>query len=181
MRGQRFQSRRMALAGVFGALALTMMLLGGVLPFATFAAPGIAGLFIVPVAIEFGMKTGYLLYAAVGLLSFFLVPDREMSLIFLFLLGFYPLLKAAIERIRSHAARWAVKLAVFNLSIGVMYALLLFVFPLDAVVEELSGGWLYLALLWGLGNVTFVLYDIAVARIVALYCARLRPRLTKMH
>jgi len=181
MRSQRSQSHRIALAGVFGALSLVMMLTGGILPFATFAAPAIAGLLLVPVAIEFGRKTGCLLYIAVALLSLFLLPDREMSLIFLFLLGYYPLLKVTLERIRNLVIRWAVKLAVFNGSVGVMYTLLLFVFPLDALVEELGGGGAYVALLWGLGNVTFILYDIAIARIVALYCARLRPRLMKMH
>ena len=88
MRRQGSQSQRIALAGVFGSLAVVIMLVGGVLPFATFAAPAMAGLFLVPVAIEFGRKTGCLLYVAVGLLAFFLVPDREMSLIFIFLLGY---------------------------------------------------------------------------------------------
>ncbi len=182
MSGRDSLSRRVALAGVFGALCVTVMLLGGVLPFATFAAPAIAGLFIMPAAIEFGRRTGVLLYAAVGLLSFFLVPDRELSLIFIFFLGFYPLLKARIERVRSRVGKWAVKLAVFNACVLAMYALVLFIFPLDAVVAEFEEmGVLFAGLLLFLGNITFVIYDIAVARIVALYCARLRPRLIKMH
>lgn len=180
MRGQPPQSRRIALAGVFGALSITMMFTGGILPLATFAAPAMAGLFIVPIAIEYGRKTGYLLYAAVSLLSLFLVPDREMSLIFIFLLGFYPLLKVRLERIRPRWAGWAVKMTVFNVCVCSMYALLLFVFRLDAVVAELDSH-LYIALLLGMGNLTFIVYDIAVRRVVALYCARLRPLLMKMH
>ena len=35
----------------------------------------------------------------------------------------------------------------------------------------------FLAALIFLANVTFVLYDVAVARLVGLYCAKLRPRL----
>ncbi len=42
------------------------------------------------------------------------------------------------------------------------------------------GVWLAGALL-ALGNVTFLIYDVAVARMVSLYCARLRPRLMKLH
>lgn len=180
MRRQGSQSHRVALAGVFGALAVVIMLMGGILPFATFAAPAMAGLFIVPVAVEFGRKTGSLLYAAVGILAFFLVPDREMSLIFIFLLGYYPLLKTSLEHIRRRALQWAVKFAVFNASVCALYSLLLFVFPLDAVVEEMGGGGFYIALLWAMGNLTFFVYDIAVTRIVAVYCVRLRPRLMKM-
>lgn len=182
MRGQSGESRRIALAGVFGALALALMLAGGVLPLATFAAPAIAGILIMPVAIEFGRKTGCLLYAAIGLLSLLLVPDREMSLIFLCFFGFYPLLKTDLERLRARAARLFTKLAVFNACVVGMYAAILFVFPIPAVAAEFAemGVWLAGALL-ALGNVTFLIYDVAVARIVSLYCARLRPRLMRLH
>ena len=154
----------------------------GILPLATYVAPALAGILIVPVAIEFGIKTGYVLYAAIGLLSLFVVPDKEMSLIFVFFLGFYPLLKASIERMRSRAAQWAVKLAVFNACIVGMYGIILFLFPIGAVVEEFeSMGIPFTGLLLLMGNVTFVIYDVAVARIIGLYCARFRARLMKMH
>lgn len=172
----------MALCGVFGALAAVLMLMGGILPFATFAAPALAGILIVPVAIEFGMPTGYLLYLAIGLLALFVVPDKEMALIFVFFLGFYPLLKASIERLRSKALQWVVKFSVFNVCIAGMYGLILFLFPIEAVVEEFRGtGAPFLALLLALGNVTFLLYDIAIARVVGVYCAKLRARLMRMH
>lgn len=106
MQKRSSESRKIALSGVFGSLAAVLMLMGGILPLATYVAPALAGILIVPVAIEFGIKTGYVLYAAIGLLSLFVVPDKEMSLIFVFFLGFYPLLKASIERMRSRAAQW---------------------------------------------------------------------------
>lgn len=176
------ESRRIALAGVFGALSLTFMLAGGVLPLATFAAPAIAGILIMPVAIEFGRKTGWLLYAAIGLLSLLLVSDREMSLIFLFFFGFYPLLKTNLERLHSRTARFLAKFSVFNLCIVGAYALILLVFPIPAVAGEFAGMSLgFAGVLLVLGNFTFAIYDAAVARLAALYCSRLRPRLMKMH
>ncbi len=179
---RRSQSMRVALGGVFGALALTLMLLGGILPAATFAAPAFAGMLIVPVAIEFGMKTGYLLYAAIGILSFFLVPDKEMSLIFIFFLGYYPLLKASIERMRLKAAQWAVKFAAFNVSVLLMYGLILFLFPIGEVVAEFEEmGALMAGVLLLLGNLTFLIYDIAIAKIIWLYCAKFRARVLHMH
>lgn len=182
MRGPHTESRRIALAGVFGALSLTFMLAGGILPLATFAAPAIAGILIMPVAIEFGRKTGWLLYAAIGLLSLLLVSDREMSLIFVFFFGFYPLLKTNLERLRTQAARRLAKLAVFNLCVVGMYALVLLVFPIPAIAGEFAEmGLAPAGVLLALGNVTFAIYDAAVARLVSLYCARLRPRLMKMH
>lgn len=182
MGGHHNESRRIALAGVFGALSLTFLLAGGVLPLATFAAPAIAGILIMPVAIEFGRKTGWLLYAAIGLLSLLLVSDREMSLIFLFFFGFYPLLKTNLERLHTRAARVLAKFAVFNLCVIIMYALILLVFPIPAVAAEFAGmGPGLAAALLVPGNLTFAVYDAAVARLVALYCSRLRPRLMKLH
>ncbi len=175
-------SQKVALCGVFGALALTLMLSGGILPAATFVAPAFAGILIVPAAIEFGMPTGYVLYAAIGLLSFFLVPDKEMSLIFLFFLGFYPLLKANLERIRCRFLRVAAKFTLFNGCILVMYTLLLAVFPLPSVTADFEGtSSAMLAALLILANVTFALYDVAIARIIGLYCAKIRPRLLRLH
>ena len=172
MQKRSSESRKIALSGVFGSLAAVLMLMGGILQLATYVAPALAGILIVPVAIEFGIKTGYVLYAAIGLLSLFVVPDKEMSLIFVFFLGFYPLLKA----------QWAVKLAVFNACIVGMYGIILFLFPIGAVVEEFeSMGIPFTGLLLLMGNVTFVIYDVAVARIIGLYCARFRARLMKMH
>ena len=181
MRGHQNESQRIALAGVFGALSLTFMLVGGILPLATFAAPAIAGILIMPVAIEFGRKTGWLLYAAIGLLSLLLVSDREMSLIFLFFFGFYPLLKTNIERLHTRTARILVKFAVFNLCVVSMYALILLVFPIPAVAGEFAEmGYGLAGVLLVMGNLTFAVYDAAVARLVSLYCSRLRPRLMKM-
>ena len=63
MQKRSSESRKIALSGVFGSLAAVLMLMGGILPLATYVAPALAGILIVPVAIEFGIKTGYVLYA----------------------------------------------------------------------------------------------------------------------
>lgn len=176
------ESRKVALGGMFAALATVLMLLGGILPFATFAAPALAGILIVPAAIELGMRMGWLLYAAIGLLSFFAVPDKEMGLVFIFFLGFYPLVKASIERIRRKVLQWVLKLLLFNVCITGMYSLILFVFPIGAVVAEFeNAGVAFSALLLLLGNVTFVIYDMAIAKIIGLYCAKYRKKLLGQH
>lgn len=176
------ESRRIALGGIFSALSIVVMLMGGILPFATFSAPAIAGILIVPVAIEFGMKTGYLLYAAIGLLSVFILPDKEMALIFIFLFGFYPLLKARLERIPARVLQWAAKLTLFNVCIFCMYGLILFVFPIGAVVAEFEEmGTVFIASLLLLGNLAFVIYDMALVKMIGLYCVKMRPRLMNIH
>lgn len=171
-------ARRCALGGVFGALALVVLLMGSIFPAATFVAPAVAGLVIVPVAVECGVRLGAAVYAAVAVLALFLVPDKEATLFFLFLLGHYPLLKVFLEKMRNKVLRLVLKLAVFNASVCAVYGILLILFPVDAIVAEFAdAGKLFIALLIAAGNVTFLIYDMAVKRLVCYYCAALRPRL----
>lgn len=177
---RKSESRRVAVGGVFGALALALMLAGGFLPLATFAAPAFAGLLIVPVAIEFGVKTGVLVYAAIGLLALVLAADKEMALIFIFFLGFYPLAKIGLEKLGRPAVRWACKFALFNACVLSMYTIILFVFPLPAVTAEFEEmGRTLVFLLLVLANITFFIYDKAIERLTALYCCNIRSKLLR--
>ena len=56
MQKRSSESRKIALSGVFGSLAAVLMLMGGILPLATYVAPALAGILIVPVAIDGSYK-----------------------------------------------------------------------------------------------------------------------------
>ena len=81
----RQQSRRMALCGVLAALALVFLSMGGMIPFATFCCPILAMLCMLPVLEEYGAKTAVVFYAAVSLLALLIAPDKEVSLLYVFL------------------------------------------------------------------------------------------------
>ena len=182
MQNRKNTSRRVALCGIFGGFAVACMLLGSVLPFSTFLAPAISGALILPVAVEFGPGSGVLLYAAISLLSFFTVPDKEMALIFIFCLGWYPVAKLRLDKIRSKVVQWSTKFVLFNISIVGMYAIILFLFPIASVVAEYKeAGLLFSALLLLGGNVTFAIYDVALSRFLGLYLNVWRPRLMRLH
>lgn len=180
MQSKRGKSQKVALCGMVGALAAACMTLGGFIPMATFVTPAIAGMLVLVAAIELGYRTGYLLYAVIGLLSLFLSPDKELSCIFLFFLGYYPLLKSQLDKIRPVFLRWLIKFVLFNLSIVAMYGLLLFVFPLPALVSDFAeAGSLMLSGLWLIANFTFFIYDMAIEKIVWIYLQKYRPRILK--
>ncbi|MDO5602914.1 MAG: hypothetical protein Q4G07_09110 [Oscillospiraceae bacterium] len=177
---RRNKSQKVALCGMVGALACACMVLGGFIPLATFVTPAIAGMLVLVAAIELGYRTGYLLYGVIGLLSLFLSPDKELSCIFLFFLGYYPLLKSQLDSIKHTVLRWLVKLGLFNVSIVAMYALLIFIFPLPELVADFSETGV--PLLAGLGlaaNLTFCIYDLAITKIVWIYLHKYRPRILK--
>ncbi len=169
---------RVAFCGVMAALSLAFMLLGTLIPLSTFICPMLAGALAVPVVWELGAGSGWLLYAAVSALSLILAPDKEAALLYVFLLGWYPVLRPKLMHIRNRPLRIAVKLILFNAAVCAVYALLLFVFvspDLTAETADWTGPILAGVLL--LGNVTFLLYDLLLARLTDRYVTRLRPKL----
>ena len=173
-------SRRMAVSGMMVALGAAVMLLGGVVPIATFCCPAIAGLALIPLVFDCGRVYAWSAYAAIALLSLMLCPDKEAALLFAFL-GYYPVLKWTMDaKLRRRWVRRLAKVLLWNVAIGAMYALIFFVLRLDQVLadyQDMSRAMAVVMLL--IGNVTLALYDVVLWRFAALYIARLRPKLFK--
>jgi len=166
----------MALCGVLCALALVILLLGGVIPAALYACPMLAMLVLLPILSECGPRLAGAAYGAVAILAVLLVPDKELAAVYVFF-GCYPLLRPRLERLPSRPLRLLAKLAFCNAAIFLMYALLLFVFQLDALTEEYaSASRLMIGALAAMGNVIFLLLDRAIGRMTVVWETRLRRR-----
>ena len=162
------QSKKMALCGMMVALSVVILCLGGVIPLATFACPMLAMLCLIPAVCEYGAGTAMLLYGAASILALLLGPDKEIALLYVFL-GWYPGVRIRLMVI-PRPVRWAVKCALFTLAVVAMYALVLHLFRLEAVVEEFSEySAAMTAVLLVLGNITFLLFDRAMARMTYIY------------
>lgn len=170
-------SYRIALGGIIAALCTVIMFFTGVIPLGVYALPAAAGVLLVVLVMEANMRWALLTYAVVAILSLFITPDMEAKLMFLFFLGYYPIIKAKLEQIRSRALEWAVKLAIFNASVVLAYLAIIHVVGMADVIQELGsfGRWSPLVLL-GLGNITFVLYDVAITRLISMYIHH-RPKI----
>lgn len=150
-----------ALGGVMAALALVVMCLGGLIPFATFVCPMLCILLLQLVFRICGSRIGWAWYGAVAILSLLLGPDKEGSALFLFL-GFYPLVKPKLEKL---PLPWLWKALLFNAAILVMYYLLIHLFGMAALAAEFHQmGSILLIFTLLLGNVTFFLLDRILSR-----------------
>lgn len=170
------QSGKVALGGVLGALSV-VCLLGTVFPYATFALPAMAGLVLLPVAIEAGRGPGWLTFGAVAVLNLLLTPSMEAKLLFVAFLGYYPLLKLVLDPL-PRVFSWVLKLGLFNITVVAAYWLMLHLFALEDNSFELFGVNMPLVLL-ALANVTFVLYDLCLSRLLDWYMLMLHPRLKR--
>ena len=167
-KSNHFHAKQIALGGVLAALAVVILLLGGIIPVGTYIAPMLAALPLIVLLTELpkGLCTGW--YAVVALLGVLLCPDKETAFVFVFL-GWYPLAKPALDRLPKVGGLLC-KLLIFNLSTAALYALLILVFQLEALVREArETGTVLLIVTLLLGNLSFILFDILLARLTTIY------------
>ena len=162
------RAKQIALGGLLAALAVVLMLLGGIVPLATFFCPMLASLMLLPLINALPIRLCICWYVAVALLSLLLCPDRECAMLFV-VLGYYPIVQPAFRR-QPRWLRPICKLLLFAAAIGVMYAVLLFLFGLWELVEKTAsvGVWLT-AVTAALGVVCFFVYDLLLTRIRRLF------------
>lgn len=174
------QSRRVAIGGLITALSIVLMFATGIFPFSTFALPALAGILLIPLCLDMGLKWGALVYAAVSILALLLTPDREAAFFYLGLFGHYPILKGLIESRCPKKIKWVAKFIVFHLSLGLCLLLTVLIFGLEYLTVEygLMGG-AGVAVLLIVGNAAFLLYDICLTRVISAYLRFVRPRFKK--
>ncbi|MBQ8111454.1 MAG: hypothetical protein IJ124_15000 [Clostridia bacterium] len=173
----RKNSRRIAVGGMMAALATAVLLLGGVVPAATFVGPALAGLMLLPVLAEGGRRMALGAWIAVSALSLMLCADKEAALLFAFL-GWYPALKWQLDARLKGWRSVAVKLLLWNACAGAMALMIFFVFRMDQIIAEYRQmSRVMLAAFALLANITLLLYDRTLNIAAALYLRRLRPKL----
>lgn len=170
-------SRKMAVGGMMVALAVAVMLLGGVIPVATFCCPAFAGLLLLPVLIECGKRVALGAYVAIAALSVLLGPDKEAALLFAFV-GWYPVAKWDLEKLENRWLRRGLKIVLLNGAIALMYALVFYVLRLDQIMADYAdvSRAMFVAFVV-LGNVSLFFYDRLLSIMAVVYVTKLRPRL----
>ncbi len=173
------KSMLVAFCGVAAGLSVVLMLAGGLLQVATFAAPLIASVLLLPVRVEFGPRAAWGTWLVSAALAVVLALDKELALFYLFI-GWWPIVKWAFDaRLKHRPPRMAAKILVFASAIAAMYALLLFVIGAPALTAELRefGMWTAAVFFGGI-LIALVLFDWLLVPLSFLYAQRVRPRLT---
>lgn len=153
------------------------MIAGGFLAVAQYSAPMLASVCLIPMMIEFGRGRAWIGYAATALITVILCPDKELAFFYVFI-GYYPMLREDMNRLRPAALRWAAKLLFFAAATLALYLFLCFVLKLDAVLSELEGYGKGIKALLFFGLVAvLMLYDIALGTAKRIYITKLRPKL----
>ena len=157
----RTNSKAMAMGGVFAALAVVIMNLGGLIPVATYVCPALCIILLNVVLLRCGRRIAWAWYGAVAILSLILGPDKEAAAVFVFL-GYYPIIKPQMDRLRLS---WLWKLLYFNATVLALYQILFRLFGMDQLAEEYRQlGTVLTCILLLAGNLCFFLLDRVLSR-----------------
>lgn len=171
-------SVKVTMGGVVAALCLVLMLLTSVIPFGTYAFPAFAGILLVLIVFNLGFPYAAAVYVITAVLSFLLVSDKEAALLFAVFLGYYPIVKGLIEKIKSKAVQYVIKVLLFNAAmIGAFFiGTSLLSIPKESFnIFGVYLPWLFLVI----GNAAFVIYDLCITRLVTIYLIKWHNRLNK--
>ncbi|MBQ9736028.1 MAG: hypothetical protein IJV96_04505 [Clostridia bacterium] len=168
------RTKKITLTALFSALSVVLLLLGTLSRVLDLSAAGIACCFVVFLRLEVGGAYPVIYWGATSALSLLIYPSGGAGLFFA-LFGLYPLLKALLERL-PRILEWLLKLLVCAAVLAAYVLLAIFVFRLEDTV--LTGWMLPVFLLAGV--VVFVLFDIALSRLIVFYSLRLRARIAHL-
>lgn len=173
------QSMRLAFCSMVTAAGTAVLVLTGLIPVGTYALPALAGVLLVPVVAEAGAGWAVSVYFAQALLSVLVAADKEAVLFFIIFFGYYPVLKAVLEkRIRNRWVCMLIKLAVFNAAaIAEFWAAARFL-GVPAESYAVFGRPVPLLFLFA-GNLVFLVYDYALSLLVVAYFRRVHTALAK--
>lgn len=163
--------KRVVVSGVLVALSVIILYLGCAIEVLDLTMSAIVSLLVVVIVIEMGYPYAWLTYIATSLLSILLLPQKTPAIFYACFMGFYPIIKSYIERLHSAILRWTLKLAAGNTAIILMILLTSLLVP-----DEFDGEGLVIAT-YILGVVAFVMYDVAISKLITLYFLKIRDRI----
>ncbi len=166
-------TRTITLAAVFTALTVVFLYIANIIPASRFGLVAVSSLFAVAAVIETGIISAIFVFVGSSILGALLVPDKTDILLYVFFFGYYPVIKSLAERIRPVILKWAVKLAVFEISFTVIWFLF----------NSLIFGGKYLEvnviLVYLAGSISFVIFDIGLTKLIGFYMNRISKFIRK--
>ncbi len=169
-----------SLCGIMCGLALAMMFFLSMIPAFEYISPAVAGLLIWVIKDQLGVKYGLVSYISVGILCLLFTPKLEASMMYVFLLGYYPIIRQFLHKIKSKVLMWIVKLVVYAVPCVLCYLLLIYLFGMAELLEDMGefgtyGGLVLLAF----GAVAFIAYDIFLGLFEPFYEKIMKPKIIK--
>lgn len=162
--------KSLTLSALISALSIVFMYVGSIIEVLDLTAAMLASMLCAFIVIEVGGAWPYLTYATVGVISVLMLPNKFVAAVYIIFSGNYPMIKRLCEKCPT-VVEWLLKLFVFNLEFTLIYFATKYIFMIPDIGYSLS------ILTYLICNAIFILYDIAMTKMISFYLLRLRKRL----
>lgn len=171
-------SLKVATCGIFTALSVVLMFLGGTLYIFAYVVPMLLGLIMILMKKTLGTSSVVSVYLATSIITFLFVPDKEAVLLYVLFFGYYPIIKSSLDKIKPKALGYFVKLLIFNVSIFVIELLCVKVFG----IPFFEDGTFSIAILVGFAlvmNLIFIMYEYILKVYLQIYAKKYEKKVLK--
>lgn len=159
-------TKRLSRLSLLTALGVGILYIGSVIPTAQLTILAVAGFLSAVAVMMYSPLWAAAVYATTAVLALLLLPEKNFSIYYAAFFGYYPILKSFLEKIRNPKFSWLAKLGAYTAVFLLWWFLGAGLFLGEAVTLR----WY---LLWPLGAVAFVIYDICMSFLITFYIQKI--------
>ena len=101
-------------------------------------------------------------------------------MMYIFLLGYYPIVREYLQKIRLKILRWIAKLALFSVTAVSAYMILIYLFGMTYLLDDTNEFGQYGSLvIYVMGAFAFIMYDIFLGMYEPFYEKILKPKIMR--
>lgn len=147
------------------ALSVVVLFFASIVPGIELTVLAISGAIVMIIVSETNVKVSIVFYGAAVLLSFLIIPNKSILIIYAFIFGPYSIIKSVIEKYTNNRiVEYIAKILAFNALLGAGFLIFKEAFFTGIELPDLA--W-YLILAGA--QVMFVLYDYILTLIIRIY------------
>ncbi len=158
---------------MLAALGVVLLYAGAMIEVVDISMAVFASLLCVVAVIEYGGRWPWMIYGVTAVLALVLLPNKSPAVYYAFFFGFYPILKEKFEKL-PRLLSWVLKEIVFNMALVavVIVSIQLLLVENNTLISQP----VFIGVALVLAEAVFVLYDIAMTRLITFYLVVLRKR-----
>ena len=172
-KNKRSDTKKLTMCAMLSALGVILLYIGSIIDVLDISMAVLASLACIIAVIEYGKSAPWAIYGVTTVLSLILLPNKTPAVFYAVFFGFYPILKEKLEKLNKITA-WVLKEVVFNVCL-VLMALAAYFF-ITVGDNALLNSPIIIAGMALLAELVFVLYDVALTRLISFYIVSLRHR-----
>lgn len=174
-------SKYIAYSGMIAACSVAVMLIGSHFTAAAYVCAAAASFLIDTIRDQCNLRHALAAYVCVSILSILFVPYKKMVWLFVLLVGYYPLAKKGLDRIRIRVLRLAGKLLLCNATMIFLFWSTVRLLYVGEMMPELGRYAKAAAVLFVIaGNAAFLCYDYALSKALKVFHKTVSPHLGKL-